>query len=190
MAKYGFLEILDEEMGKSFPFDYEINWDKKNHAVEVAFLLEVQNPGGVETVDAEGNASAEDIYFEEAVFFYNPTKSRFEAEDYLAALPYEPKKGLSREFLAYFVDFLTRTAESGLDALMDFLADSEAAEFEMAWNAEAFENGRADLTETDFLFLSEVLGGADGGCRRTRFCCTNSWSFLAARLPCSVMISY
>ena len=33
MAKYGFLEILDEEMGKSFPFDYEINWDKKNHAV-------------------------------------------------------------------------------------------------------------------------------------------------------------
>ena len=123
MAKYGFLEILDEEMGKSFPFDYEINWDKKNHAVEVAFLLEVQNPGGIETV---------------------------EAEDYLAALPYEPKKGLSREFLAYFVDFLTQTAESGLDALMDFLADPEAAEFEMAWNAEAFENGRAELIETDF----------------------------------------
>ena len=126
MAKYGFLEILDEEMGKSFPFDYEINWDKKNHAVEVAFILE------------------------EAVLFYNPVKSRFEAEDYLADLPYEPKKGLSREFLAYFVDFLTQTAESGLDALMDFLADPEAAEFEIAWNAEAFENGRADLTETDF----------------------------------------
>ncbi len=31
----------------------------------------------------------------------NPTKSRFEAENHLAALPYEPKKGLSREFLAY-----------------------------------------------------------------------------------------
>jgi len=132
MAKYGFLEILDEEMGKSFPFDYEINWDKKNHAVEVAFLLEVQNPGEIETVDAEGNASAEDIYFEAAVLFY------------------EPKKGLSREFLAYFVDFLTQTAESGLDALMDFLADPDAAEFELAWNAEAFENGRADLIETDF----------------------------------------
>ena len=48
------------------------------------------------------------------------------------------------------MDFLTQTAESGLDALMDFLADPEAAEFEMAWNAEGFENGRADLTETDF----------------------------------------
>ena len=41
MAKYGFLEILDEEMGKSFPFDYEINWDKKNHAVALAFLLRI-----------------------------------------------------------------------------------------------------------------------------------------------------
>ena len=59
------------------------------------------------------------------MLFYNPTKSRFEAEDYLTALPYEPKKGLSREFLAYFVDFLTQTAESGLDALMDFLADDK-----------------------------------------------------------------
>mgnify|MGYP000845753744 CR=1 FL=1 len=150
MAKYGFLDILDEEMEKNFPFDYEINWDKKNHAVEVAFLLEVQNPGGIETVDAEGNASAEDIYFEEAVLFYNPAKSHFEAEDYLAALPYEPKKGLSREFLAYFVDFLSQTAESGLDALMDFLADPEAAEFVMEWNQEVFEEGKVGLEEGEF----------------------------------------
>ena len=98
MAKYGFLEILDEEMEKSFPFDYEINWDKKNHAVEVDFLLEVQNPGGIETVDAEGNASAEDIYFEEAVLFYNPTKSRFEAENYLAACPMSRRRGCHGSF--------------------------------------------------------------------------------------------
>ena len=87
MAKYGFLEILDEEMGKSFPFDYEINWDKKNHAVEVAFLLEVQNPGGIETIDAEGNASAEDIYFEEAVLFYNSTKQRIGQRTGLSGCP-------------------------------------------------------------------------------------------------------
>jgi len=150
MSKYGFLDVLEEEMDKVFPFDFEINWDKKNHAVEVAFLLEVQNTGGVALVDESGEESDEDIFFEEAVIFYNPAKSHVEEDAYLTAIPYEPKKGLSREFLAYFVDFLTQTAESGLDALMDFLADSEAAEFEMAWNAEAFENGRADLTETDF----------------------------------------
>ena len=43
MSKYGFLDVLEEEMDKVFPFDFEINWDKKNHAVEVAFLLEAQN---------------------------------------------------------------------------------------------------------------------------------------------------
>ena len=61
MAKYGFLDILNEEMGQCFPFDYEINWDKKNHAVEVSFLLEVQNAKGIELLDDEGESNSEDI---------------------------------------------------------------------------------------------------------------------------------
>ena len=28
MSKYGFLDILEEEMDKVFSFDFEINWDK------------------------------------------------------------------------------------------------------------------------------------------------------------------
>ena len=150
MAKYGFLDILDKEMEKSFPFDYEINWDKKNHAVELSFLLEVQNANSIELLDIDGESSAEDIFFEESVLFYNPAKSHFETEDYLTVVPYEPKKGLSREFLTYFVDFLKQTAEEGLDALMDFLADPAAEEFEIVWNNKAFEKARADLQETDF----------------------------------------
>ena len=57
---------------------------------------------------------------------------------------------MSREFLTYFVDFLKQTAEEGLDALMDFLVDPAAEEFEIVWNNEAFEKGRAGLTETEF----------------------------------------
>lgn len=150
MAKYGFLNVLDEELGKSFPFDYEINWDKKNHAVEVAFLLEAENKAGIELLDEAGETSDQDIFFEEAVVLYNPAKSSIAEGAYLAALPYEPKKGLSREFVAYFVDFLSQTAEAGLDALLDFLADPEAAEFEISWNNQAFEKGQAELTETEF----------------------------------------
>lgn len=67
MSKYGFLDVLEEEMEKVFPFDFEINWDKKNHAVEVAFLLEVQNTGGVALVDESGEESDEDIFFEEDI---------------------------------------------------------------------------------------------------------------------------
>ena len=150
MAKYGFLDILDKEMEKSFPFDYEINWDKKNHAVELSFLLEVQNANSIELLDVDGESSTEDIFFEESVLFYNPTKSHLETEYYLTVVPYEPKKGLSREFLTYFVDFLKQTAEEGLDALMDFLADPAVEDFEIVWNNEVFEKGRAGLTETEF----------------------------------------
>ena len=150
MSKYGFLDVLEEEMEKVFPFDFEINWDKKNHAVEVAFLLEVQNTGGVALVDESGEESDEDIFFEEAVIFYNPAKSDVEEEAYLTALPYEPKKGLSREFLAYFATFLKDTAELALDDLMDFLADEEAESFEIVWNQEVFEEGKVGLEESTF----------------------------------------
>ena len=141
MSKYGFLDVLEEEMDKVFPFDYEINWDKKNHAVEVAFLLEAQNTGGVALVDEAGEESDEDIFFEEAVLFYNPAKSHVDEDAYLTAIPYEPKKGLSREFLAYFAT---------LDELMDFLADEEAESFEIVWNQEIFEEGKVGLEESTF----------------------------------------
>ena len=95
MATYGFLDVLEEELEKNFPFDFEISWDKRNHAVEVSFLLEAQNAAGVEMVDEDGEVSSDDILFEEAVLFYNPAKSTVNAEDYLTLIPYLPKKGFS-----------------------------------------------------------------------------------------------
>lgn len=150
MAKYGFLSVLEEEMDKHFHYDYALDWNKKNHAVELSFVLEVQNADSVETIDDKGEVSNEDIIFEDYVLFYNPAKSKFDADDYLVTVPYDPKKGLSREYLAYFADFLNEVADQGLSDLMDFLADEEAVEFAMVWNEEAFENGRAGLEETEF----------------------------------------
>ena len=150
MATYGFLDVLQEELDKNFPFDYEISWDKRNHAVEVSFLLEAQNAAGVEMLDEDGEVSSDDILFEEAVIFYNPAKSHVEEDAYLTAIPYEPKKGLSREFLAYFATFLRDTAELALDELMDFLADEEAESFEIVWNQEVFEEGKVGLEESTF----------------------------------------
>ena len=58
MATYGFLDVLEEELDKNFPFDFEISWDKRNHAVEVSFLLEAQNAAGVEMLDEDGEVSS------------------------------------------------------------------------------------------------------------------------------------
>ena len=43
------------------------------------------------------------LFFEDYVLFYNPAKSRFDEEDYLVTISYEPKKGLSREFFGLFL---------------------------------------------------------------------------------------
>lgn len=150
MAKYGFLSVLEEELDKHLDFDFAMDWQKKNHAVEVTFILEAQNQAGVETVDDCGEASNEDIFFEDYVLFYNPAKSKFDANDYLATIPYDPKKGLSREFLAYFAQFLNKAATEGLSDLMDFLTDETAEEFAIAWDSAAFDKGRAELQETEF----------------------------------------
>lgn len=150
MAKYGFLSILEEELEKTFQYDFAINWDKKNHAVEVSFILEVQNIKGIETLDLDGILSDEDIALEEFVLFYNPQKTKFDQEDYLVAIPYDAKKGFSREFLAYFADFLNQVADDGLDGMLDFLADEESEEFEMVWDENAFMSGLTEVKETTF----------------------------------------
>ncbi|MGT2906962.1 DUF3013 family protein [Streptococcus dentiloxodontae] len=150
MAKYGFLSVLEEEMDKHFSFDYAIDWNKKNHTVELTFVLEAQNTNSIETVDDSGEVSSEDIVFEDYVLFYNPTKSKFDADDYLVTIPYEPKKGLSREFLAYFAECLNDAATEGLSDLMDFLENPEAEDFVIVWDEEAFDKGKAELEETEF----------------------------------------
>lgn len=139
MAKYGFLSVLEEEMDKQFHYDYAIDWQKQNHAVEVSFILEVGIPD-----------LAEPVALEEFILFYNPVKTKFDADDYLIALPFDPKKGFSREFLAYFAQYLNQVADEGLDGIMDFLLDDEQEDFTMTWDAKDFDKGRADLTETDF----------------------------------------
>lgn len=150
MSKYGFLSLLEEALDKGFDFDFAMNWDKRNHAVEVSFILEAENSSQVETLDLDGQRISEDIALEEFVLFYNPSKSHFESKDYLVTLPFDPKKGLSKEFVAYFVSVLNQVAQVGLDDLMDFLADEEAEEFVMVWPEEAFAQGLAKLEETTF----------------------------------------
>lgn len=150
MSKYGFLSVLKEEMDKHFHYDYALDWNKKNHAVELSFVLEVQNADSVETIDDKGEVSNEDIIFEDYVLFYNPAKSKFDADDYLVTVPYDPKKGLSREYLAYFAQTLNDVAIQGLDDLMDFLTDETATDFSLEWDTETFDNGRAKLEETEY----------------------------------------
>ncbi|GAB2026049.1 DUF3013 family protein [Lactovum odontotermitis] len=148
--KNGFLDVLDEELSENFHYDYEINWDKQNHGITVSFVLEVENSEKIEVTDADGVSSTEDILYEDAVLFYNPAKTEFNEEDYLAVIPYD-EQGLSREFLKFFCQFLQDAVDNGVSDLMDFLeSDSEDEEFSIVWDWDKFEAGDDALVETEF----------------------------------------
>lgn len=101
-------------------------------------------------MDDQGEVSSEDIVFEDYVLFYNQAKSKVDHDEYLVTVPFDAKKGFSREFLAYFAETLNDVATKGLDDLMDFLADENATDFALEWDAESFEKGKAELKETEF----------------------------------------
>ncbi|MDR0297909.1 MAG: DUF3013 family protein [Streptococcaceae bacterium] len=141
MAKKSFLDVLNSELAENFEFNYEINWNKKAFAVEVAFELPVRG------LDENGE-EVEDV-LEDVVLFYHPDKTKFDENDYLAAIPYDDK-GLSREFIQYFVGFLNQTAEKGLNQLTEFLESDDAQDFTLDWDSVSFEAGDEQLTESDY----------------------------------------
>ncbi|MFV0556440.1 MAG: DUF3013 family protein [Lactovum sp.] len=146
--KNGFLDVLNDELSKNFHYNYEINWDKKNHGIIVSFLLEIENLEGLEMIDVDGVKSDENFLYEDAVLFYHPEKTSFDEEDYLTVIPYD-NQGLSQEFLEFFSQFLQETVDEGLSDLMDFL-ESDDEEFSISWNQENFDQRDENLKETEF----------------------------------------
>lgn len=141
MAKATMLTYLDEQLTKQLAdYDVAIDWDVKNHSVELVIRLFAENPAQLHLDDAEGVASEEAIIeFEDGILLVDPKKSKYDAADYLAVYPYEGKKGLRQGELDALVTYLKEVMDDGLSDLMDFLNDDDAAEvFELHWDREQF----------------------------------------------------
>ena len=141
MAKATMLTYLDEQLTKQLPdYDVAIDWDVKNHSVELVIRLFAENPAQLHLDDAEGVASEEAIIeFEDGILLVDPKKSKYDAADYLAVYPYEGKKGVRQGELDALVTYLKEVMDDGLSDLMDFLNDDDAAEvFELKWDREQF----------------------------------------------------
>ncbi|MTD42329.1 DUF3013 family protein [Erwinia sp. CPCC 100877] len=141
MKKATMLTYLDQQLSKKITeYDVALDWDNKNHTIEVVFRLFAENKENEQIDDAAGTVSTEDIIeFEDGVLFYHPEKSSFDEADFLAVIPYEGKKGLKKSLLDGFVDYLNVVLTEGQSDLLDFLADDEQEIFELNWSSEAFD---------------------------------------------------
>ncbi|MEG0628654.1 MAG: DUF3013 family protein [Enterococcus sp.] len=154
MAKETMVTYLDNYLNKKIP-DYELalDWDTRNHSFEIAFRIYGENKGQIEIDDADGVASEEEIIeFEDAILLVDPDKSKYDADDYLAVIPYEGKKGMKKNELTAVVDYLKDVIDDGQSDLLDFLADdSDEAVFEMNWDDAIFQ---ASIKPSDSSYLS------------------------------------
>jgi hypothetical protein len=134
MAKETILTYLDKQLTKKIPeYDVALDWDARNHTIELVLHLFAENPNHLQVDDAQGVASEEEIIeFEDGILLVNPQKSSFSEEDFLAVIPYEGKKGMQKALLDALVDYIKEILTEGESDLLDFLNDdSDEAVFEL-----------------------------------------------------------
>ncbi|EOI03089.1 hypothetical protein UAY_00836 [Enterococcus moraviensis ATCC BAA-383] len=141
MKKETMLTYLDQQITKKITeYDVALDWNTRNHSIEVVFRLFAENKTHEQIDDAAGTLSEEEIIeFEDGVLFYNPEKTSVEEEDYLAVIPYEGKKGIKKSVLDGFVAYLNEVLTEGQSDLLDFLTDEDQEVFELKWSNEEFE---------------------------------------------------
>jgi len=151
MKKPTMLTYLDQQITKNITeYDVALDWNTRNHSIEVVFRLFAENTAHEQIDDATGTVSEEEIIeFEDGVLFYNPAKTSVDENDYLAVIPYEGKKGIKQSVLDGFVTYLNEVLTEGQSDLLDFLTEEDQEVFELKWSDEAFERAVEQYQKAD-----------------------------------------
>jgi hypothetical protein len=143
MKKETMLDYLDKQLEvKVSEFDTAIDWDTRNHTIEVIVRLFAENKEGEAIDDAEGVLSEEEVIeFEDGLIFYNSqkTKQKPDPQEYLAVIPFDGKKGIQQAVIDGALTYLNEVLINGQDELLDFLTDPEKETFELVWETERFD---------------------------------------------------
>lgn len=148
MAKDTMLTYLDEQIEKKLTdFDLAIDWDTRNHAIELIIRLYAENTNHLTIDDQEGVRSEEEVIeFEDAILFYDDQKTSFDEADYLATIPFAGKKGLQQKVIDALVRYLPDILINGQDDLLDFLVSEDASTFELHFSKETFQHIQAEIS--------------------------------------------
>lgn len=153
MKKETMLDYLDRQLSEKInEFDTAIDWDTRNHTIELIVRLFAENKDGESIDDAQGVVSEEEVIeFEDGLIFYNEqkTKQKPDSEEYLAVIPFDGKKGLKKSVIDGTLAYLNEVLIDGQDELLDFLNDPEKETFELVWETEKFNKAVEQAEEND-----------------------------------------
>ncbi|GAA3011068.1 DUF3013 family protein [Tetragenococcus solitarius] len=151
MAKETMLRFLEKQIEtKLADYDTAVDWDVKNHTFEIILQLFAKNQTQEVINDAKGVSSDEEVIeFEDAILLYNPQKSQFNPDDFLAVIPFAGKKGMPKNQIAGLVDYIKDILDEGQSDLLDFLT-SDQETFELMFNKDEW-TARIKQGPTDYL---------------------------------------
>ncbi|MEY8445958.1 DUF3013 family protein [Enterococcus ratti] len=141
MGKTNLLDYLDKKIEATITdYDVTLDWDTKNHTIEISVCLFAENKAHMEVDDVQGVVSEEEIIeFEDGVLLFDPKKSIFDEKNYLAVVPYEGKKGLPKSMIDALIEYLNEVLARGQNDLFDFLDEkNQKTMFELKWEEQCF----------------------------------------------------
>ncbi len=150
MAKEELLDYINETFeAANFEFDWLVQWNKRQHGIEVFFTLFVETDSSTVIEDVDGTVAENDIIeFEDGIVFYDPLKSKLNLDDYLVGIPCDSKKGIEKGVIEAAAKYLRIVVTEGQADLLDFATDPTIETFEMHWNDNDFAGTIATLKET------------------------------------------
>lgn len=141
MKKENILTYLEKALEKQLDtIDFGLDWDTRNHRIEVLTILYAENAGHEMIEDAGGIASAEDyLEFEDSFIFYEESSPLEDVEQYLVAIPFNRKKGISSILLETVAEYFNEILIDGQKKLEEFASNDEVDVFELTWDSSVFE---------------------------------------------------
>lgn len=145
------IDYLQESLEQKEPFfDWELNWNKRQHVIELFITIYTEMESEVVIQDTEGTVNKEEgIQFEDAICFYDPDKSKIVTDDYLHAFPFSIKKGLEKGYLDAVIKVLRIVVGEGQTNLEEFVRNPEVETFELVWNEGNFNQTIETLKDTN-----------------------------------------
>lgn len=148
--KNNMLTELEKQLEKYLrDFDFAIDWDVKQHRIELSVVLFAENKLNDVIEDEEGVQSEEEVIeFEDSLVLYADDKMQPDDMEYLAVIPFNRKKGMTQGEIQALAQYLADVLVDGQDDLLDFLNDDTIETFELVWNDEVFEEMKQQNKET------------------------------------------
>lgn len=154
MTKETVLTYLETALERALgDIDFAIDWDKRQHTIEVIIALYAENQQHEAIEDDEGVISEEDVIeFQDSTLFYLTDKApAIDTDEYLMTHGFDKKKGLSKAFIDTYAAYLAEVAETGQSDLLDFLTDDSQAVFELHWHADEFAERLSQVDDGNYV---------------------------------------